>query len=154
MGIRKPDHNSDERGANLVEFAILAPLLIVLIFGIIDFSWVFAQNLGVRSGAREGARIAAVSFGDGDAIADEVCARTDFISNVELVLASDQTLIPPSDEYNPGDEVTATITSDIETLTGLFDTFFPSPFTLSSTVSIRIEQTPISWADGTYPASC
>ena len=153
MGMRKPDRESNERGASLVEFAILAPLLIVLIFGIIDFSWVFAQNLGVRSGAREAARIAAVSFGDGTAIADEVCARTDFISNVELLISSDDDLIPPTDEYNPGDEVSTTITSDISTLTGLFDSFFPSPFTLSSTVSIRIEQVPVIWSDGTFPAT-
>ena len=135
-----------ERGASLVEFAILAPLLIVLVFGVIDFSWVFAQNLGVRSGAREAARIAAVDFGDGQAIADEVCARTDFVSNVELLITSDQTLVPPNTEYNPGDEVTTTITSDIDTLTGLFDSFFPTPFTLSSSVSIRLEQVPPSWA--------
>lgn len=145
MGISKRSQGAageidEERGANLVEFAILAPLLIVLVFGIVDFSWVFAQNLGVRSGAREAARIAAVDFGDGAAILGEVCARTDFISNVELLIASDLGLVPGATEYNPGDEVTTTVTSDINTLTGLFDSFFPSPFTLSSSVSIRIEQ--------------
>ena len=157
MRVRVGRDRRGEQGASLVEFAILAPLLIILIFGIIDFSWVFAQNLGVRSGAREAARIAAVNFGGGQAIADEVCVRTDFISNVELLIESDQTLVPPADEYNPGDEVTTTITSEIDTLTGLFDSFFPSPFTLSSSVSIRREQVPPTWAGdiGTpVPGSC
>jgi hypothetical protein len=157
MRVRVGKDRRGEHGASLVEFAILAPLLIILIFGIIDFSWIFAQNLGVRSGAREAARIAAVNFGDGEAIADEVCVRTDFISNVELLIQSDQTLVPPTDEYNPGDEVTTTITSHIDTLTGLFDSFFPSPFTLSSSVSIRIEQVPPAWDDDvgkTVPGSC
>ncbi len=65
---------------------------------------------------------------------------------MDLLIESDQTLVPPNGEYNPGDEVTTTVTSDIGTLTGLFDSFFPSPFTLSSTVSIRIEQVPPAWA--------
>lgn len=154
MGIRRPDHNPDERGASLVEFAILAPLLLVLIFGIIDFSWVFAQNLGVRSGAREAARITAVNFGDNTAIANEVCARTDFLGDVELVISFDDTLIPPSGEINPGDEVTTKVTSEISTLTGLFDGFFPSPFLLSSEVSIRIEQVPVSWSNITTSVTC
>ncbi|HKY46408.1 MAG TPA: TadE/TadG family type IV pilus assembly protein, partial [Acidimicrobiia bacterium] len=33
-------HKSGERGANLVEFAILAPLLIMLLFGIVEFAWI------------------------------------------------------------------------------------------------------------------
>ncbi|MCZ6566869.1 MAG: pilus assembly protein, partial [Actinobacteria bacterium] len=53
-----------EKRANLVEFAILAPFLILLLFGIIEFAWVFATNLDVKHGAREGARITAVNTPD------------------------------------------------------------------------------------------
>lgn len=141
-----------ERGANLVEFAILAPLLIALVFGIVEFAWAFAQNLGVRSGAREGARIAAVDFGDGDAIANEVCARTDFLDSLVLEITSDRTLVPPSADLDPGDEVTVGVTSPLSSLTGLYDAFFPAD--LSSTVAIRIEQGSPMWADGTYNATC
>ena len=42
-----------ERGASLVEFAILAPLLIVLVLGIVEFGWLFSQNNDVRHGPRE-----------------------------------------------------------------------------------------------------
>jgi hypothetical protein len=50
-----------ERGAALVEFAIILPLLVVFIFGIIDFGFVFNDLIAVRQGARDGAREAIVT---------------------------------------------------------------------------------------------
>jgi hypothetical protein len=52
-----------DRGVTLVEFAIAAPLIFLLIFGAIDFAWVFAQNVDLKNGAREGARLGAVNGG-------------------------------------------------------------------------------------------
>ena len=37
-----------ERGAVAVEFGLIAPLLILLVFGIIDFGWMFNRNTIVR----------------------------------------------------------------------------------------------------------
>lgn len=49
----------DERGVALVEFALLVSLLLVLVFGIIDFGRrLFVAN-ALTQGAREGARFAA-----------------------------------------------------------------------------------------------
>jgi TadE-like protein len=48
-------------GAALVETAICIPLLVLLLFGIIDFGAVFNDYLSVRQGTREGARTAAVN---------------------------------------------------------------------------------------------
>jgi Flp pilus assembly protein TadG len=50
----------DEDGAAAVEFAIVASLLFVLIFGIMEFGIAFFQLQNLRSSAREGARVAAV----------------------------------------------------------------------------------------------
>jgi Flp pilus assembly protein TadG len=46
----------DEGGASVVEFALLAPLFIMILFAIISFGLVFAQQLGLSNGARQGAR--------------------------------------------------------------------------------------------------
>lgn len=43
-------------GAAAVEFALVAPLFIILVFGLISFGIVFAQNLALGNGAREAAR--------------------------------------------------------------------------------------------------
>lgn len=51
---RKPS----ERGAALVEFALVLPLLLVVIAGIVDFGFVFQRYEVITNAAREGARIA------------------------------------------------------------------------------------------------
>jgi len=48
------------RGATTVEFAMVAPLLIFLLFGIIEFGLMVKDLVGVNQAAREGARAAAV----------------------------------------------------------------------------------------------
>ena len=61
----KSNHNrgKGDEGAALVEFALIAPILFLLIFGVIEFGWAFSQNMDVRHGARETARLAAVNYG-------------------------------------------------------------------------------------------
>lgn len=53
----------DERGAAAVEFAIVAALLFMLIFGIINFGLLWSQKNVYVGAAREGARFAAVRCG-------------------------------------------------------------------------------------------
>jgi len=46
-----------ERGAELIEFALVAPILIFIIAGIIDFGMMFRTFEAVTNAAREGARV-------------------------------------------------------------------------------------------------
>jgi Flp pilus assembly protein TadG len=46
-----------ERGSELIEFAIVAPLLILLVAGIFDFGMMFRTYEAVTNAAREGARV-------------------------------------------------------------------------------------------------
>ena len=50
----------DDAGASIVEFAIVLPILALLIFGIIDFGSIFSDYHALRSGTRDGARDAVV----------------------------------------------------------------------------------------------
>jgi len=49
-----------ERGASTVEFALLLPVLVLLLFGIFEFGLAYNSYLAVTHAAREGARMAAV----------------------------------------------------------------------------------------------
>jgi Flp pilus assembly protein TadG len=46
----------DKRGASVVEFAIILPILILLLFGIIEFSVLFYDKAVITNASREGAR--------------------------------------------------------------------------------------------------
>ena len=53
-----------ERGAALVEMALVLPLLLLIVFGIIEFGTTYSNYIGLRDGVRNSARSGAVgSFG-------------------------------------------------------------------------------------------
>jgi hypothetical protein len=58
--VRRRDRLRSARGAALVEFALVLPLLLVMIGGIVDFAFLFQRYEVVTGAAREGARIAAL----------------------------------------------------------------------------------------------
>jgi Flp pilus assembly protein TadG len=49
-----------DRGATAVEFALLLPVLLLLLFGIIDFGRALNAQVTLTQAAREGARLAAL----------------------------------------------------------------------------------------------
>jgi len=49
---------ADESGAELIEFALVFPLLLLVFLGIIDFGLLFQKYEVVTNAAREGARVA------------------------------------------------------------------------------------------------
>ena len=56
-----------EDGAQLVEFALVLPLLLLVLLGIAEFGFVFQRYEVVTNAAREGARLAVLpGYGDGD----------------------------------------------------------------------------------------
>jgi Flp pilus assembly pilin Flp len=135
-----------ESGASLIEFAMLMPFLLLLLIGIVEFSWTFATDLDVKQGAREGARLAAVNFPDTGEVdmAAEICSRMD------LVGSDPATTITWTSDGTPevGEGVIVTVSTPHNTLTGFLDWAFGSITTLDATVEIRIEQPP-TWSDAT-----
>ena len=50
-----------EKGQALVEFALVLPILLALILGMIEFGWILNGKLTLTNAAREGARAAVAS---------------------------------------------------------------------------------------------
>ena len=49
-----------DSGAQMVEFALVLPVLLVIVLGIINFGYLFGQKLALNQAVREGARMAVV----------------------------------------------------------------------------------------------
>jgi hypothetical protein len=131
-----------DKGAALIEFALVMPLLVLLVLGIVDAGWAFFQNLEVRHGARELARMAVVNFDPGGAgtqaenLIDEACLRMTADDKVWMALYRD------GDDI--GDTATAFVIRQHSSLTGILP-FFDN-LELNSTVEMRLEQPP-DWAE-------
>lgn len=61
MQIIQTRRASGDRGAAAVEFALVVPILLLLVFGIIDYGAVYADSISARNGVREAARQGVVS---------------------------------------------------------------------------------------------
>lgn len=71
IGSLRPMDARDNEGASAVELALVLPILILLVFGIISFGTLFAQQLALNNGVRQGARLAVV---EGSTAAQKSCA--------------------------------------------------------------------------------
>jgi Flp pilus assembly protein TadG len=141
-----PRRGRGDDGAALVEFGIVALPLFLVLFGIIEFGWAFAQHLDVRHGARESARLVAVNYKantgstgttQSDEIIAESCDRMDGGETVELDVTNAAIGQPANVE----------VSKNLDTLTGFLD-FALGGVTMRSDVEIRLEQA-ATWVDRT-----
>ena len=128
-----------ERGAALVEMAVVLPLFLILVFGVMEVSWAFAQLNDAHHGVREGARLAAVNYDDdltiGPDVLDEMCSRMGLAAaNATVTL----TVTDPSTAER-GDTGNSAVVVNYKSLTGFLDPIF-NPQTLSSDADFLLEQ--------------
>jgi Flp pilus assembly protein TadG len=122
-----------ERGQAMVEFALVLPLLLLLVCAIIDFGWIYCNQLVINNASREAARYTAVHF-EGASIdaADRTAAQN-------IVQSSSPTLTSPTVTlaYNAADRsVKVTVSADVPVLTGVSSTFFGGSTVTLSAVSV------------------
>lgn len=130
-----------QAGASAVEMALLAPFLILLLFGVVESSWLLARSLDVAQAAREAGRLAGVTNKPEDQIMIAVCNGMDEPAGAEITLVGATNGL--------GGDVTATVEQDVDTITGLLDPLFSPPVHLSHTTTFRLEQPSASWIDTT-----
>ncbi len=94
-----------ERGTALAEFALVAPILIILLFGIIEFGITFNRAQAVEAAAREGARLASLSTTNAMDVKDRVDDALDGIPMAGPVNVS----VSASCFGRQGQEVTVTV---------------------------------------------
>ncbi|MCP8969322.1 TadE/TadG family type IV pilus assembly protein [Ectobacillus ponti] len=121
-----------ESGQSLVEFALVLPVLVLLIFGIIDFGRVLHTYLTLDHAGREAARAASIGKTDADvkSVAD---------ANAAGLTASKLTVsISPSGTKKTGDSVEITLTYPIDFLTPVVGEVVGSFYLKDKTV-MRVE---------------
>lgn len=92
--MRHPSGKAKEVGATLVEYAVVAPFLFLLLFGIVEFALLTASFTGVWTSAREGARFATTV---GDSTVTPGTPRYLDCAGIRLAAQSRVTIGEPSD---------------------------------------------------------
>lgn len=129
----------NERGASLVEFAVILPLFLLLIFGIMEAGWFFSQSVELRNAAREGARLAVVDYGSGAAIRAETCNRAALSGSGAIVdISLSNTMDSSFDPASP-ESVTVTMSKTYQSLTGILNAPLGG-VAMSSSAEMRTER--------------
>lgn len=118
-----------EQGQALVEFAMVLPILVLLVVGMMQFGLLFHEYLLVNHAAREGARVATLGGSDAEIVA---------AVNTAAASASNTTIVPSARVR--GAQVTITVTKQVALITPLFNALFPqNPVPVSGTSIMRVE---------------
>lgn len=117
---------SAERGVAAVEFALLLPVLLLFIFGIIQFGRGFNAKVTLTHAAREGVRALAIDPADTSGAEMIAIDRTNGLSGVTATAATNCAAAPPNDT------VTMTVNYAID---------YPIPFFGSVTGTISEDAT-------------
>ena len=130
----------EEKGQALVEFTMLVPIFLVLLFAIIDFGMGFYSWISVTNGAREGARLGAV-LATQTQIEDRVYQTVNLPNE-----ATKMTVTVTNAQGQPGESVVVQVDYDYDLITPLAGivsfmsgNVIGPTLTFSSTAEMRLE---------------
>lgn len=116
-------------GAAVVEFALVSPILLVLLLGMFEFSWLFFQRHNMLTTAERGAR----------GVATQTLTATQAVTEAQTTLAgwniaSTVTIVEP-DPANVNDrDVVVQISAPTQdvSITGFFNSVLPTAITVET----------------------
>ncbi|MBC8386643.1 MAG: pilus assembly protein [Actinobacteria bacterium] len=126
MNIKLKKLIKNNKGASAVEFALILPLLVMMVFGIFQFGIAYNNWIALTHAAREGARLAAVGQYEESRVRESA-------PSVQI-----ESIVVTGQDGNIGDPVTVTVTGFVLNLE--IPLAGSWPIQLSSTATMRLEQ--------------
>lgn len=123
------------RGQALVELALVLPVLLLILFGIVEFGRIFHAYLVIANAARVGAREGAITNDNTD-IRDAVRTAADHSLDLSRLSI---TISPDPANRNKGDSLTVEVDYNVKVFAPIIAQLVPDPFPINSTMVMRIE---------------
>ena len=124
------------RGANAAEFAVIAPFILLMTFGMMEYGWYFQQRTAVVEAASDAARVASMVAQTGN---PAVTASAKAVAScAALQFRGTCTALTQVTGAAPNQTVLVRVTGTYASLTGLV----PTPGTIVAQVVMRREQQP------------
>ncbi|MBS3985014.1 MAG: pilus assembly protein [Selenomonadales bacterium] len=124
----------NERGQALVELALVLPILLLVLMGIVDFGRVFHGHLAVTSASRQAAREASLGRTDAEIISVARNAASPLPPGQIAV-----TVTPAFSARQAGTSIEVTVTYSLQIITPLIQPFFPNPYVVIARAVTRRE---------------
>jgi uncharacterized protein (UPF0333 family) len=122
----------DKKGQSVIEFALVLPILLLVLFGITEFGRAIMVTNVLNTASREGARLAAVS-----AVGDSLAVRSRVVEVLDAANVDAKNIII---QFSlPDKSVEVTVTSDFEVLSGGVLDPFVGTFELKGKTVMRYE---------------
>lgn len=135
-------HRKNERGSIFIEFALITPLLLLLMFGVFDFSKFYFTQLTLQHALREAGRYAVAGnhFGTGVNRLTRLASIKKVAQDAAAGMDLSAIQITPRRGTNPAggpsDTVTISLTTNVKFITPVIRAFFKgggSQITVSTT---------------------
>ena len=134
----------DQNGATVVEFAIILPLLIVFLFGIIEFGLLLYNKQVITNASREGARagiVAGLDRANDQHRIQSVTIATNYCSNHLVTFGNDPSplliIAPPTTGILFGDDLVVDVSYLYDFL--VLSNFGLGPITLQEVSTMKME---------------
>jgi Flp pilus assembly protein TadG len=123
--------SKNQEGAGLVEFAILAPLLVILLFGLLEFGFSLYAKEVVTNASREGARYGVVYCTSRKTIAQIKAQVQDYMTKSGFNETPSINVSPDPATLKSNDQLTVSVSYPytFQVLPGFFAGFFDSTMT-------------------------
>jgi len=123
-----------ENGQALVETALVLPLVLLLLLGVVQFGIILSGEIAVSSAAREGARLAAVGATDA-----EISVKVQNMLHNSPLLEAVSVHIEPQGARSFGQPVTVTVEAGTDVIVPFFDLFLGESFRHEADATMRVE---------------
>lgn len=122
-----------EKGQSTVELALIMPILMLILMGILDFGMTIHTYLSLEHAGREASR--AASIGKSDAEITQMVWDASGLDENKITVS----VFPNQANRKRGNYATVTISYPIDFHTPLIGRFFPDPFIIDHKTTMRVE---------------
>ena len=137
MGFARKSFKTRQQGQGILEFALILPILFLIVFGVLDLGRIFFETIGLTNAAREGARYLTLHPDDvSNALGTFLGAKAAAIdeANYSGITVSDSQVtvtcsnVDSDDFCDSGTPATVTVTHNFDLILGWV---LPSPITIT-----------------------
>ncbi|MGE5630099.1 MAG: TadE/TadG family type IV pilus assembly protein [Caulobacteraceae bacterium] len=124
----------NKKGQSLVEMALILPIIVLLLMGMVEFTRIFGSYLLITHASREGARMASIGKSD-TVIVDSVKDKVNVLNVSDLQI----TLTPDESTRRSGDDVKVSVKYKVIIYAPVISSIIPNPLEMEANTYMRVE---------------